>query len=86
MSDGARSPVFYAQSEDQEMDQAVVRAVASFKYLWRELTWEYRRIVPALELSAIKAAFKDSEDGLDAVEHMWLPTSSSMASSSAPRC
>jgi uncharacterized protein YegJ (DUF2314 family) len=70
MSDGARSPVFHASSDDREMAQAVARAVESFKYLWRELTWEYRRIVPALELSAIKAAFKDSEDG--AVEHMWL--------------
>jgi uncharacterized protein YegJ (DUF2314 family) len=73
MSNGSRSPVFYAKSEDQEMEQAVARAVGSFKYLWRELTWEYRRIVPGLELSAIKAAFKDGEDGLDdAVEHMWL--------------
>jgi uncharacterized protein YegJ (DUF2314 family) len=54
------------------MAEAAVRAVASFKYLWRELTWEYRRIVPALELSAIKAAFKDPEEGRDHVEHLWL--------------
>jgi uncharacterized protein YegJ (DUF2314 family) len=72
MSKGSRSPVFRAKSDDQEMDQAMARAVASFKYLWRELTWEYRRIVPGLELSAIKAAFKDPEGDLDTVEHMWL--------------
>lgn len=54
------------------MEQAGARAVGSFKYLWRELTWEYRRIVPALGLSAIKTAFKESKGGLDAVEHMWL--------------
>jgi uncharacterized protein YegJ (DUF2314 family) len=70
MTTRSSSPVFYAKSEDHEMEQAVARAPGSFKYLWRELTWEYRRIVPALELSAIKAAFKDPED--DAVEHMWL--------------
>jgi len=73
MSDAARSPVFYARSDDQELVQAVTRAIASFKYLWRELTWEYRRIVPGLDLSAIKAAFKDPENNRnDAVEHMWL--------------
>lgn len=48
------------------------RARASFKYLWRELTWEYRRIVPAFELSAIKAAFKDPGGDASQVEHMWL--------------
>jgi uncharacterized protein YegJ (DUF2314 family) len=72
MSDGTRSPVFLAKSDDPEMARAVTRAVDTFKYLWRELTWEYRRIVPALELSAIKAAFNDPEGGVDDVEHMWL--------------
>jgi uncharacterized protein YegJ (DUF2314 family) len=54
------------------MAQAATRAVSTFKYLWRELTWEYRRIVPALELSAIKAAFKDPGVARSKVEHMWL--------------
>lgn len=72
MGDRADSPVFYAKSDDPEMAKAVARAVASFKYLWRELTWEYRRIVPALELSAIKAAFNDPGGAPDAAEHMWL--------------
>lgn len=49
-----------------------MRARATFKYLWRELTWEYRRIVPALELSVVKVAFNDPGAGVDAVEHMWL--------------
>lgn len=54
------------------MLKAMTSAVASFKYLWRELTWEYRRIVPALELSAIKAAFNDPDGTPDMAEHMWL--------------
>lgn len=67
------SPVFHAKTDDPAMREAMARAVDSFKYLWRELTWEYRRIVPALELSAIKAAFKDPDDAdSDRVEHMWL--------------
>lgn len=72
-SSGAGSDaVFYAPADDAEMAEAAKRAVATFKYLWRELTWEYRRIVPALELSAIKAAFKDSGSSRSKVEHMWL--------------
>ncbi len=70
VSDEAQSPVFYAEPDDPEMQEAAKRAVSSFKYLWRELTWEYRRIIPALELSGIKAAFKDPDE--DHVEHMWL--------------
>jgi len=72
MGDATHSPVFYAKSDDPGMAKAVANAVASFKYLWRELTWEYRRIVPALELSAIKAAFNDPGGTLDTAEHMWL--------------
>src|SRR5262249_49625271 len=66
------SQVYYSKTDDPQMAQAIARAVGTFKYLWRELTWEYRRIVPALGLSAIKAAFKDPNGGRDAVEHMWL--------------
>jgi uncharacterized protein YegJ (DUF2314 family) len=72
MSDESPSPVCYAKHEEPEMAKAMADAVGSFKYLWRELTWEYRRIVPALGLSAIKAAFKDPGSSSDAVEHMWL--------------
>lgn len=53
------SPVTYVAADDPAMARATARAQASFKYLWRELTWEYRRIIPGLELSAVKAAFKD---------------------------
>lgn len=54
------------------MARATARAQASFKYLWRELTWEYRRIIPGLELSAVKAAFKDPGAEDEYAEHMWL--------------
>lgn len=72
MSDVPRSPVFYAPSDDPELTRAMERARATFKYLWRELTWEYRRIIPALDLAAIKAAFLDPGDDPGNTEHMWL--------------
>jgi uncharacterized protein YegJ (DUF2314 family) len=67
------SKVYFAPgADDSAMGAAMRNARATFKYLWRELTWEYRRIVPALELSAVKAAFADDGGGDDDVEHMWL--------------
>jgi uncharacterized protein YegJ (DUF2314 family) len=68
----AKSPVFYAPGADPAILAASERARATFKYLWRELTWEYRRIIPALELAAVKAAFGDEGGHPDEVEHMWL--------------
>lgn len=68
----SKSPVFYAPSDDPALRAAMERARATFKYLWRELTWEYRRIVPALELSAVKAAFIDDGARPEDMEHMWL--------------
>ncbi len=64
-----KSKVFYAPQLDGAMADATRRARRSFKYLWRELTWEYRRIIPGLELSAIKAPFADADGN---TEHMWL--------------
>ncbi|MBO6938156.1 MAG: DUF2314 domain-containing protein [Deltaproteobacteria bacterium] len=67
-----RSDIFQAPTGDA-MDAAYARARASFKYCWRELSWEMRRIVPGLDVSAVKFAFSDDGDfmGPD-VEHMWL--------------
>lgn len=69
---GPKSKVYHASSSDPAMDAAMRSARATFKYFWRELTWEYRRIVPALELAVVKAAFGDEGGGPDDVEHMWL--------------
>jgi uncharacterized protein YegJ (DUF2314 family) len=63
---------FFAKPDDEAMDAAFLRARSTFKYLWRELTWEYRRIMPALELAAVKAGFSDEEDGGGQVEYMWV--------------
>ncbi|HCQ9606825.1 TPA: DUF2314 domain-containing protein, partial [Acinetobacter baumannii] len=50
-------------------------AISTFKYFWRELYWEYRRIVPALELAYVKCAFiqenlEDKNEPL--IEYMWI--------------
>lgn len=43
-------------AEDPEMLAAYKNAQSTFKFFWRELSWEYRRIIPALEIAAVKVA------------------------------
>jgi uncharacterized protein YegJ (DUF2314 family) len=62
---------------DPEMQRAYENARASFRYFWRELSWERRRIIPALDLAAVKAPFSDRgqaprTEGTPEVEQMWL--------------
>jgi uncharacterized protein len=70
------SPVFWAEGDDPELRRASQRARATFRYFWRELSWEARRIVPGLSVAAFKAAFSDqgvaSRGTSGPVEHMWV--------------
>jgi uncharacterized protein YegJ (DUF2314 family) len=60
------STTFYASSHD--LAEARDGARATFKYFWRELSWEGRRIVPGFDLVAVKLEFEDA--GL--IEYMWV--------------
>jgi uncharacterized protein YegJ (DUF2314 family) len=66
--------IFFAKSDSPEMIKAFTDAQNTFKYLWRELSWEYRRIVPALEVACVKVAFSEQIEDTDEqiVEHMWI--------------
>ena len=73
----AESKVFMFGGDDPEMLAASEKARATFKYFWRELAWERRRIIPALDLACVKAAFTDGTPAEGAasdveVEHMWV--------------
>jgi uncharacterized protein YegJ (DUF2314 family) len=77
MSDSQPEKVFLFDNSDPQMQLASANARRDFRYFWRELAWERRRIIPALDLACVKAAFSDGEEGLDAqgnpkVEQMWL--------------
>lgn len=67
-------PVFKFDSDDPEMQKAYQAAREAFRYFWRELSWERRRIVPALDMSMVKLPFTDGprSDGESAVEQMWI--------------
>ena len=67
--------IFYFE-EDAAMVEAYERARETFRYLWREISWERRRIVPGLDIACVKTVFadrplEDCERG-DPREHMWV--------------
>lgn len=66
--------IFFAKGESPKMTAAFETAQKTFKYFWREMSWEYRRIVPALELACVKVAFSQETDLHDEliIEHMWM--------------
>jgi uncharacterized protein YegJ (DUF2314 family) len=71
------SKVFMFDNDDPEMQRAYENARATFRYFWREVAWERRRIVPALDLTCVKAPFSDGLQAkpakdAPAVEQMWL--------------
>ncbi|MCX2449706.1 DUF2314 domain-containing protein [Pedobacter sp. PLR] len=66
--------IFYADGNSPKMIEAFKNAQNTFKYFWRELSWEYRRIVPALNVACVKIAFTQETDKNNApiIEHMWI--------------
>lgn len=57
-------------SIDPAFEAGARLARETFRYFWRELTWEHRRIVPAFDMAAVKFGFSDP--GKPAVEYMWV--------------
>ena len=64
------------QSETPEIVQAFKQAQKNFKYFWREMYWEYRRIIPAIDLELVKIGFTQDlnteHDHETLVEFMWI--------------
>ncbi|WP_312934317.1 DUF2314 domain-containing protein [Pseudomonas sp.] len=67
-------PVYSANDHSAAFQTAIANAQATFKFFWRELSWEMRRIVPALEIAAVKMSFPVESDDPRAptIENMWL--------------
>lgn len=67
-------PVFFFDADDPDLRKACQVARANFRYFWRELSWERRRIVPGLDMAMVKLPFTDGPrtDGNAEFEHMWI--------------
>lgn len=66
--------IFYVNGDSPEMIAAYAKAQETFKYFWRELSWEYRRIIPALDVACVKAVFvQETGPGTEPIrENMWI--------------
>jgi len=65
--------IYYTKSDTPEMIATFKMAQNTFKYFWRELSWEQRRIVPALDMSGVKAIFnQESSTDTPLGEYMWI--------------
>lgn len=58
------------KDDDPAIADAAKMARSTFRYFWRELSWEYRRIIPGLDLAAFKVPFTD--EGNPNAEVMWV--------------
>jgi uncharacterized protein YegJ (DUF2314 family) len=59
-------PVYYRKRAELEAAAALARS--AFRLFWREMSWEYRRIVLAYGLSCVKIAFEEHGK----LENMWV--------------
>ena len=67
-----KNDVYFADESPQMLD-AYRKAQSTFKYFWREVWWERRRIVPGLNFACVKMKFhQEHSSGSPVVEHMWI--------------
>jgi uncharacterized protein YegJ (DUF2314 family) len=66
--------ICFAPTGDIELEEAMNDARSTFKIYWREMSWEMRRIIPALALSAVKLSFPTKQQGgtTPSMEYMWV--------------
>ena len=66
--------IYSVEGESDAFKAAVAGAQATFKYFWRELSWEARRIVKGLDMAAVKMSFPIESDDpeVPGVENMWV--------------
>jgi uncharacterized protein YegJ (DUF2314 family) len=66
--------IFFASGDSPKLAEAFKKAQETFNFFWRELSWEYRRIIPALNVACVKVAFTQEKENSDEiiVEHMWI--------------
>ena len=71
MNSDAQPTVISVQSDDVEMQAAMQTAREKFPEFWGEVSADYKRPIPILDGSMVKAYFHDS-DAPQNGEHMWV--------------
>jgi uncharacterized protein YegJ (DUF2314 family) len=70
----ANKEIFWVDGENPKMIEARKNAQKTFKYFWRELCWERKRIVRALNIACVKITFTQETEDIEnpIVEYMWI--------------
>jgi uncharacterized protein len=71
MTSDTKPPVMPVQSGDPEMQAAIQTARDRFPEFWREVSADYKRVIPVLDGSMVKAYFHDV-GAPQSGEHMWV--------------
>jgi uncharacterized protein YegJ (DUF2314 family) len=71
MSSQSKPDLISVESDDAEMLAAMQTARDQFPKFWHEVSQDYRRIIPALGGSMVKAYFHDAQSKHGG-EHMWV--------------
>ena len=71
MSSQSKPDLIPVQSDDTEMLAAMQTARDRFPEFWREVSQDYKRVIPALGGSMVKAFFHDPAEAQSG-EHMWV--------------
>ncbi len=68
------SPIAVKKNSDEPMNAARIKALRTFKYFWRESSWEARRILPGMGAATVKLGIKTDGTGenVPESEHMWF--------------
>lgn len=68
------SIIYGVEGESEAFASAVASARTTFKFFWRELSWEARRVVKSLDMAAVKLSFPvdDNDPDVPSLEHMWV--------------
>ncbi len=77
-----KETIFRVPGEDNIINNAMEEARKTFKYFWREVSWDQKRVVPALSTACVKIAFAEPKDNASnedevsiddfIIEHMWI--------------
>jgi uncharacterized protein YegJ (DUF2314 family) len=68
----SKSDIIPIQPDDAEMNTAMQTARDHFPEFWREVSADYKRVIPALGGSMVKAYFDDPGGAPLGGEHMWV--------------
>jgi len=68
----SKSEILQVEPADAEMNAAMQTARDRFSEFWREVSADYKRVIPALGGSMVKAYFDDPGGSRQGGEHMWV--------------